>query len=179
MTRYTIFTIIIYFAFIACSNQTADKNLIIHSDIKQDSSSSTHSDSTIITQTHLQDTTIIDGNFVLFLRPDSTRFDRYTKEGAEIYEADSDFGFGIAATMDSISNNIKYKNIRSAISVGRFIVIKDCKSCPLTIDRDTINYGLILTAQNNEIKINTFIHSGDYLYDIDEYFNIKNIKNDK
>ena len=115
----------------------------------------------------------------MFLRPDSARFDHYKKGGDEIYEADRDFGFGIAATMDSISNNIKYKNIRSAISASRFIVIKDCKSCPLTIDRDTINYGLILTAKNNEIKINTFIHSGDYLYDIDEYFNIKNIKNRK
>ena len=173
MKQYAIVVFIIYLTLAACSNQTADKNLIPHSGIKQNRSSSTHFHSTIITQTHLQDTTIIEGNFVLLLRPDSTRFDRYTKESDEIYEADSDFGFGIAATMDSISNNIKYKNIRSAISVSRYIVVKDCKSCPLTIDRDTIDYGLILTAKNNEIKISKVMHSGGYLHDIDEYFNIK------
>ncbi|MEK6616225.1 MAG: hypothetical protein AABZ32_08965 [Bacteroidota bacterium] len=44
----------------------------------------------------------------------------------------------------------------------------------MTIDRDTIDYGLILSSKGKEIKINTFLHSGDYLYDVDEYFNVKN-----
>jgi hypothetical protein len=108
MTRYTILTAIIYFAFIACSNQTADKNLITYSDIKQDSSSSIHSGNIIVSQTHLHDTTVIEGSFVLFLRPDSARFDHYTKGGDEIYEADSDFAFGIAATMDTFSKRCHF-----------------------------------------------------------------------
>jgi hypothetical protein len=126
-------------------------------------------------ETHLKDTTIISGNFVLFLRPDSLRFESYIKDpDSGIYEVDSDFGFGISTTIDSISESKKYKNINTTISDKRYIIIKDCKNSPLTIDRDTIDYGLIMTSIGKEIRINTILHSGDYLDDVDEYFNIRN-----
>jgi hypothetical protein len=134
-----------------------------------------NTETNVIPKSHLKDTTIISGNYVLFLRPDSLRFESYTKDsGSGIYEVDSDFGFGISVTIDSISESKRYKNIKTIVSEKRYIIIKDCKNSPLTIDRDTINYGLIMTAKGKEIKISTFVHSGDYLYDVDEYFNIKN-----
>ena len=122
--------------------------------------------------THLHDTTVIQSEFVLFLLPDSLRFESYAEGEENIYEADSDFGFAISATMDSISKNGKYKSIRTATSDKRYIVIKDCKGCPQTIDRDTINYGLILTSKGKEIRTTTNLHGGNYLYEVDEYFNI-------
>jgi|SRR5687767_8194479 len=127
-------------------------------------------------QHHLQDTTVIKGDFILFLRPDSTRFENYAKEDENIYEADSDFGFGMSATIDSISRNKKYNNIHTTVSDKRYVVIMDCKNCPQTIDRDTINYGLLLTSKGKEIRIQTNLHSGDYLQDVDEYFNVSSRK---
>ncbi|MFZ1800387.1 MAG: hypothetical protein WAU24_11040, partial [Chitinophagaceae bacterium] len=132
-------------------------------------------DSIIIPKTFLHDTTIVSGNFILFLRPDSARFESYTKDPQSvIYETDSDFGFGIKGTHDSISKNTKYKNIKAIVSTDRYIIIKDCKNCPLTIDRDTIDYGVILSSAGGQIKTTYgFVHSGDYMQDVDEYFKIK------
>ena len=124
--------------------------------------------------TRLKDSTFIRGNFVLFLVPDSLRFEHYSKEqNSGIYDADSDFGFGISATIDSFSQNKKYQNIEIAISDKRYILIEDGKNGPLTFDRDTINHGIIMTSKGKDFKINTFLHSGDYLDDVDEYFVIK------
>jgi hypothetical protein len=119
---------------------------------------------------HLQDTTMITGDFVLFLRPDSTRFDDYAKEDENIYEGDSDFGFAISATMKVVERSNKYNSIRTAISDRRYVVIEDSKDGPQTIDRDTINYGVILTSKGKAARIETNLHGGDYLQDIDKYF---------
>jgi hypothetical protein len=119
---------------------------------------------------HLQDTTMITGDFVLFLRPDSTRFEDYAKEDENIYEGDSDFGFAISATMKAVERSNKYKSIRTAVSDRRYVVIEDSKDGPQTIDRDTINYGVILTSKGKGALIETNLHSGDYLQDIDKYF---------
>src|SRR5690349_11638830 len=51
----------------------------------------------------LPDTTVVAGDFVLFLRPDSIRFQDYAKQDEHIYEADADFAFGVSATMDSLA----------------------------------------------------------------------------
>ena len=162
----------------ACSSNSIDQNStsINDSNAIEATSKSNDSHKTInrtIEITHLKDTTFIGGNFVLFLRPDSLRFNNYIKEGDEIYEADSDFGFGISATIDSISKNNIYKNIGTTVTENRYIVIKDCQSCPLTFDRDTIDYGLIMISKDKKMRLSTFIHSWDYLQEIDEYFNIK------
>ena len=123
--------------------------------------------------THLHDTTIIQGDFVLFLRPDSLRFEWYENEDDNIYDADSDFGYAISATMDSISKNKKYITIQTTVSDKRYIQVRNCKNCPQTIDRDTIDYGVLLTSKEKVLKINTNLHSGDYLDDVNEYFNIR------
>ena len=63
-----------------------------------------------IPETHLHDTTVVSGSFILFLRPDSLRFESYTLDDhSGIYETDSDFGFGIAGTMDNLTKHKKYK----------------------------------------------------------------------
>jgi hypothetical protein len=119
---------------------------------------------------HLKDTTFAEGDAVIFLRPDSARFDAYEKTGTEgIFEADSDFGFAISKVIDTIS---KHKNVKIIVSTSRYIYLKDCTSCPLTLDRDTIDYGAILSGKNKEIKLDTNIFGGEYYIDlIKTYFN--------
>lgn len=133
-------------------------------------------DNTQPLQHHLQDTITISGDYVLFLRPDSIRFENLADEEENIYDADSDFGFGISATTDSISKNKKYNNIHTSVSEKRFILIKDCKDCPQTIDRDTINYGVLLTSKGKEVRLQTNLHSGNYLQDVDDYFSVNKQK---
>jgi len=132
----------------------------------------TRADSGETLKTHLHDTTILSGSFILFLRPDSARFESYDEDSG-IYDADADFGVAITNSMDGISKNKKYHNLKALISTNRFIIIKDCKTCPLTIDRDTIDYGVILSAKNKPVRT-TYgqVHSGDYLQDVNEYFSI-------
>lgn len=121
------------------------------------------------------DTTIISGNTILFLRPDSNKFHTHIKENGEvgIYEADSDFGFGTSATLDSLGRLVKYNNLKSDVTEKRYVLIKDCTGGPLTIDRDSIFYGVILSAPAKEMKLSTMIHSSDYLAEINDYFGIK------
>ena len=120
----------------------------------------------------LSDTLNLKGKYVLFLRPSDKKFEDL-KEEPGIYEADSDFGFGINSTIDSLENNPKYHNIGNNITTQRFIKIEGCKNCPKVIDRDSILYGLILTEPNKEIEVIRNIHSMPYLAEIDEYFEIK------
>lgn len=127
-----------------------------------------------IKATHLKDTSYISGNYVLFLRPDSLRFEHYLNNSDEgIYEADSDFGFGISSTFDSMSANKKYQNIKTNITTNRYIVIMNCLDCPLLIDRDTIDYGYIFSSKNKRIKMSSFIHSWNYLPEVNDYFDLK------
>lgn len=118
------------------------------------------------------DTEVIKGNYVLFLRPSDKKFDSLKEENG-IFEADSDFGFAIQNTIDSLNTNQKYKDLKSSVSTKRYFKIKNCKNCPPKFDRDTIFYGIILNAPNKEMKILTNIHSGNYLSEINEYFKLK------
>ena len=125
-------------------------------------------------EAHLKDTSFIKGSYVLFLRPDDITFESYAAdENNGIYEIDSDFGFAMSATMDTMAQNKRYKNIKTDISTARYIVIQDCKNGPLVVDRDTINYGLVLTRKGYAIQTSTFVHSGDYLAEVDDYFKVK------
>ena len=125
-------------------------------------------------QTHLKDTSFIKGSYVLFLRPDDIIFESYAKDESNgIYEIDSDFGFAMAATMDTMAQNKRYINIKTDISIARYIVIQDCKNGPLVVDRDSINYGLIVTRKGYAIQTSTFVHSGDYLAEVDAYFKVR------
>jgi hypothetical protein len=126
--------------------------------------------------THLHDTTRVSGNFILFLRPDDKRFEAETADDAEngMMEGDADFGVGISGTQDSVKGNQKYKGIRVVLSTNRYIQILDCKGGPLTIDRDTVNYGYILSGAGMAV-LTTYneVHSGNYLQELDEYFALR------
>jgi hypothetical protein len=119
-------------------------------------------------QTHLKDTMTLSGRFILFLTPDSARFESL-KDKPGIYDVDSDFGVGMANTIDTI----RYKNIFVHITDKRFIQIKDCADCPILIDRDTVNYGVVLSSYGNKLDTRyNEVHSGDYKQLVDEYFQI-------
>jgi hypothetical protein len=110
---------------------------------------------------HLKDTTFMSGNFILFLRPDSLR----SLALGEI--DDSDFGFGIASTMDSLE---KRRDIKAEISTKRYVLIRDCKGGPLLIDRDTLDYGIIISGTGRAVERDYMVHSGDYMQEINDYF---------
>jgi hypothetical protein len=124
---------------------------------------------------HLHDTVRISGNFILFLRPDEARFNSSLgSDSSQLYTSDGDFGYGIQGTMDNLPKAKNFRDIKAEVSAQRYILINDCKKCPVLIDRDTIDYGYILSGRGKEIKLYTgSIHSGDYLGEVAEYFNIK------
>lgn len=175
-TRLILFGTIIFFS---CQNSTPTKNTsvtptLISETVFSEKTTQKNAENIIKVKTHLKDTIIIKGNFALFLRPDDARFESYANNSDAIYIEDSDFDIHVSATMDCIENNERYKDIHTSISDNRYIVVKDCKNGPRVIDRDTINYGLILSGKGKDITIKTFIHSKDYLDMVDGYFNIKN-----
>ncbi len=90
-----------------------------------------------------------------------------------MYEVDSDNGFGLSETYDSLKADKKYKNIKWDNSDKRYVVIKDCMNGPKIIDRDTSDYGIIMTSKGREIMMDNHIHLGDsYLQLIKEYFRL-------
>jgi hypothetical protein len=111
----------------------------------------------------------INGNTVIFLRPSDEKFENLKGEQG-IYEVDSDFGFAIQRTIDSLQNNPKFKAIKNEVYTERYIEIEDCRDCPKSIDRNSIYYGLILTAPNKEIKIIPNVQTLNYIQIIEEYF---------
>ena len=113
----------------------------------------------------------VTGNSVIFLRPSEEIFEALENEEG-IYEVDSDFGFAISRTIDSLETNPKFKSIKSEVYTGRYLKILDCKNGPKTIDRDSIYYGLIFSAPNKEIKIIPSVQALYYLDEIETYFNI-------
>ena len=78
---------------------------------------------------------------------------------------------GINSTLDSLKSNPLYKDIKGIVSTKRFIKIEDCLGGPLVIDRDTVNYGFIMSAKAKSFeRLYNSIRSGDYLEEIDSYF---------
>lgn len=121
------------------------------------------------------DTLDFNGEYILFIRPSNKKFKALVEEEPGTYEIDSDFGFGISATIDSLKNNPKYYSVKNKIVTERFVKIEGCKNCPKIIDTDsTIVYGLILTKPDKEMQILRNVHSMHYLTEIDEYFGFKN-----
>ncbi|MEG1026989.1 MAG: hypothetical protein RSF34_21130 [Flavobacterium sp.] len=118
------------------------------------------------------DLLIFEGNQILFIRPSEEKFESLKEEDG-IYEVDSDFGFAIQQTMDSLRLKSKYKDLKFKVITDRFIEIKDSKKGPLKIDTDTLLYTTVLTSPGKEIQIIKMIHSMGYLDPIDEFYNIK------
>ncbi len=111
----------------------------------------------------------ITGNFVIFLRPNDNKFDSLKSEEG-IFEVDSDFGFAIQNTIDSLNSKSELQKIRNNIITKRYIEIENCKNCPQIIDRDSILYGIILTSPNKEVKVISGVQALNYLPLIKEYF---------
>ncbi len=132
-------------------------------------------DSTKLVLTHLSDTTVVKGDWVIFLRPDSARFDSYSEKlKSGIYAADADFGDASSMTIDTIIGNKNFKGIKAMISTHRFIKVVDCKECPVTIDRDTVNFGVILTGTGRPLKAEQNVYPGQhYIKAVRKYFEVK------
>ena len=132
-------------------------------------------DSTKLVLTHLSDTAVVKGDWVIFLRPDSTRFESYSEKlKSGIYAADSDFGDASSMTIDTILTNKNFKGIKAMISTHRFIRVVDCKECPVTIDRDTVNFGVILTGTGRAMKAEQNVYPGQhYIKAVRKYFGVK------
>jgi hypothetical protein len=123
-------------------------------------------------KTHLQDTTYTNGSFILFLRPNDARNAELDSISGELGgDGDADFGVGISNTLDSLRESPRYKDIKGLVSISRYVLIKDCIGGPLLIDRDTVNYGFIMSARGKQIDhVYNSVHSGDYREEIDSYF---------
>jgi hypothetical protein len=132
-------------------------------------------DSTKLIGPHLSDTAMFKGSWIIFLRPDSARLDFYSKKlESGIYQMDAEFGDAIAMTGDSIVSNKDFKGIKGMVSTKRYITVVDCKECPVTIDRDTVNYGVILTASGKSLKAEQNVYDGPhYIKAVKKYFGIK------
>ena len=117
---------------------------------------------------HLIDTIKISGKTILILRPDSLRFQSYLDSGKEwIYEVDSDFGFGFSIALDSLN----FDGVTEEVTEKRYVKIIECKGCPLIIDRDTIDYGFILTQPNKKIEIDNNVFPSEYFIErFEKYF---------
>lgn len=132
-------------------------------------------DSTRLIGTHLKDTAVVLGDWVIFLRPDSMRFESYSKNLKQgIYDADADFGDAVSMSIDTILGNKDFKGLKAMISNKRYIKVMDCKRGPVTIDRDTVNFGVILTGTGKELKAEQNVYPGPhYLRLIRKYFGLK------
>src|SRR4051812_17367068 len=76
-----------------------------------------------VPKTHLHDTEVVQGNFVLFLMPDSVRYESYVSDGEEIGEVDADFGVGAVSTLDSLSGLARYKGISATTTEKRYVLV--------------------------------------------------------
>lgn len=123
-------------------------------------------------KTHLVDTLKAEGSFILFLTPTEQRYNEMVNDSTGSGDADSDFGDGIRNTLDSLKANSHYKDIQGLVSQQRYILIKDCKGGPIVLDRDTISYGVVLSAPGKAIDTTQLgeVHSGDYCGQIRQYF---------
>ena len=114
-------------------------------------------------ESYLIDTIKVYGNSIIVLRPDSLRFQSYLNNGEEwIYEVDSDFGFSFLMALDSFN----LLGVEEHVTQRRYVEILDCKNGPIVIDRDTIDYGVILTAPGRDIEVDQNLFGGEYYIDL-------------
>jgi len=183
---YLVFILLSIILIQSCNNSTGSNDVVKKVDslaieqktqdqARSDTSPAEHNGSQAppIIQTHLQDTISMKGDFILFLQPDSARFESLEDEPG-IYDGDSDFGVGISNTIIGLSKSKQLNKITVRTSDKRFINISDCKECPVIIDRDTVNYGYILSGKGRSLETKyKEVHSGDYQQEIEKYFDLK------
>ena len=175
---YLVFILLSIILIQSCNNSTGSNDVVKKVDslaIEQKTQDQARSDTQAppIIQTHLQDAISMKGDFILFLQPDSARFESLEDEPG-IYDGDSDFGVGISNTIIGLSKSKQLNKITVRTSDKRFINISDCKECPVIIDRDTVNYGYILSGKGRSLETKyKEVHSGDYQQEIEKYFDLK------
>jgi hypothetical protein len=126
---------------------------------------------------HLKDSIQVDGDAVVFLVPDSIRFGQLNADPASgAAEVDSDHGYAIQQTIYSIKKDRMYQGITITVTNTRYIHFSGCATCGPWMDRDSINYGYVMTGPGRKpvMAINT-VHSGDYLQEIHEYYGIDSL----
>ncbi|MGB4772643.1 MAG: hypothetical protein WBP58_14345 [Chitinophagaceae bacterium] len=126
---------------------------------------------------HLKDSIRVDGDAVVFLVPDSTRFGQLNADPESgALEVDSDHGYAIQQTVDSIRKDALYIGITITVTHTRYIQFVDCVICTPWMDRDSINYGYVMTGPGRKpmMAINT-VHGGDYLQEIHEFYGIDSL----
>jgi hypothetical protein len=170
---FPAFLVILAFGCTNADDKTVNDSVVDSSLKKIDSTHAIVTDSTKLIGTHLSDTAMFSGSWVIFLRPDSARFEFYDQKlQSGLYEADADFGVAISMAIDSIIGNKDFKGIKGMVSTKRYITLLDCKGGPVTIDRDTVNYGVILSATGKPMKAEQNVYSGaHYVNVIRKYFN--------
>ena len=155
--------------YLGCKNHTKQRNITVFDSMPNTKIPAIENNPTTTSQTHLKDTTSVKADCVIFLTPDSIRFESHKSEEG-IYEVDSDFGFWLRNAIDSMKQDKSLKKVRSYVTQKRFLEIKGCQNCSEIIDRDTIDYGLILISRKKGIKINPGLSAGNYIYVIRDYF---------
>ena len=135
---YLVFILLSIILIQSCNNSTGSNDVVKKVDsltVEHNDQEKTGSDAlpaehngsqpTPILQTHLQDTISMKGDFILFLQPDSARFESLEDEPG-IYDGDSDFGVGISNTIIGLSKSKQLNKITVRTSDKRFINISDC-----------------------------------------------------
>lgn len=169
--KQTLLLVAIGIFLVCCgSSENQNKQDTISDSTKSTSTQTVWGGSAIIPTTHLQDTIEIDGNMILFLRPDFARLESYVKQDSTVKELDTDFGTGISGTFENLTKNAKYENLKMEISICRYVKIRDCKGGPVVLDRDSVNFGYVLTQTGKDFITSNEVHSDDYTTEIDEYF---------
>ncbi|MCX6311589.1 MAG: hypothetical protein NT084_08110 [Bacteroidetes bacterium] len=179
MIKKTFFLSVISLIAISCNQpatNSSNDSLVNMDSVKTKTDSIiSKKDSTVLIGTHLTDTAFISGSEIIFLRPDSLRFESYSKKlNSGISEADSDFGFAFSMALDTILQNKNFKSVKATISTKRYIRILDCKGGPITIDRDTVNFGIVLSAKGKMIVAEHNVYPGElYIHVVRKYFDLK------
>lgn len=95
---------------------------------------------------------------IIVCRPDSLTFQAHLDQGEDwIYELDSDFGFNTYMALDSFNMD----GITETYTTKRYVNITNSEF-NTTIDRDSIEYGIILCHPNKAPLIDTETYG--YLY---------------
>lgn len=172
MKKYLIPLLVL---FMSCKDsQNSDQDNSLEKNEKNTTAGAT-TEKPVVVKTYLRDTATFSGDCIIFLRPDKSRYKSYAAVQKEIInQVDSGFGMSIASTQSNMKLMKKYNPIKSFETIKRYIRLNDCAGCPSIIDRDTVDYGYILTGKNKIIQSEfNQVHAGNYLQEIDAFFGLK------
>lgn len=126
---------------------------------------------------HLKDSIRVSGDVLVFLRPDSNRYAVLEADPEDgVAEVDSDFGFAIAETQSQQQKDERFSGIGITVTDKRYIILEGCGACPMVIDRDTVDYGHLLSGNGRRPQmVFQRIHGGDYTPELETYFSMDSL----